>query len=92
MSTSYVKNHVPSAILPRHIDVWKFLESYIKANGYAPLVREIAAELKMHNARVHITLTELDAIGAISRVSKTPRGITVIRFPVLPEDLKIKSK
>jgi len=90
MSTSYVKNHIPSAILPRHIDVWKFLEAYIKINGYAPLVREIAAELHLHSSRVHITLTELDAIGAILRVSKSSRGITVVRFPVLPEELRIK--
>jgi hypothetical protein len=91
MEGTYVKKHIPLSILPRHIEVWKFIDSFIRANGYAPMIREIAESLKMHGPRVHITVNELVNIGSLARAERTKRGLSAVRFPVIPDNLKRES-
>lgn len=88
MNEDYVNKHIPLSIQPRHIEVWKFIDSFIRANNYAPLIREVADNLKMHGSRVQVTVNELVSIGAIERFDRIKRGMRCIRFPVIPENMK----
>lgn len=88
MEKTYVKNRIPLSILPRHIEVWKFIDSSTRANGYAPMIREIAEALKMDASRIHFTVNELVNIGSLERIERVKRGLRCVRFPVIPDDLK----
>lgn len=88
MTKGYVKEHIPLSIQPRHIDVWKFIESFTRANGFAPLIREIATAVKLNDSRVLGTVNELVNIGALERLPRIKRGLRCVQFPVIPEHMK----
>ena len=53
----------------------RYLTEYVKANGYAPSVREMGVYLGISPTSVHARLRKLEADGLIERVG--PRAIRI---------------
>ncbi len=69
-------------ILPKQKQkILAFLKSYIKENGYAPTLTEIAKEFNVSSlATVHEHIQFLEERGFIKRDSSAKRGITIVDF------------
>lgn len=68
-------------VLPIHLIVFNFIEAYIKVNGYAPTLNEVAAELGKTPQTILRIVNQLVGVGSLGRVPKARRGLTVIKSP-----------
>lgn len=57
--------------------VYDYIVDYIIKNGYAPSMREIAADLGIVASTVHVYLTQLEIDGKIYCRPGSPRAIRV---------------
>lgn len=64
----------------RQMELFKYLEGYIRANGYAPTIEEIGARFELSSpATVHKHLCNLEVKGLIRRVPNLSRAIELPR-------------
>lgn len=66
---------------PNHVRVWEYLHSSIKVNKYAPLIRDVAKELRLTTRTVSIIYKELEKMGAVKREARKKAGIKTLIHP-----------
>jgi len=73
---------------PRQLQVLRLIDNSIARRGYAPTLRELAAQLGVTSiASVHAKLVELEAQGFIRRRPRRARGIEMRRAVPGPRPL-----
>jgi len=63
--------------MTRRDEMLKAIRSFVKANGYPPTVRDLAAILGVGHSTAQRTLLELIADGSVERTSGVARGLRV---------------
>lgn len=81
MKKTYVKKEAPLHVLPRDVQVFTFLEAYIKIHGFAPTLSDIAKEFHTVRQSIIRTVARLEKMGCIHREAYSHRGITLIKSP-----------
>ena len=66
---------------PNAMTVYRFIETYMQANGFAPSVRNIADGCFMSRSNVIRYLDKLEAWGYITREPGQARSIALLRTP-----------
>lgn len=67
---------------PRQTAILRFIERYIKDNGYAPNIREIGKALSINStSAVNYSLNKLAEAGYLERSERVSRGLRVIQMP-----------
>lgn len=64
----------------RNLEIYKFIVSYIKENGYAPTYREIAKSVGLVVSRVITHIDRLEDEGCIEIKRGSPRAIKVVGY------------
>jgi repressor LexA len=71
----------------RQRQVLETIAGYIRAHGFSPSLRDIAAALAIRSAAtVSAHIEALERKGYIARVPSIPRTITIIRHPDAPAE------
>lgn len=66
---------------PNAMLVYRFIETYMQANGFAPSVRNIADGCYMSRGNVIRYLDKLEAWGYITREPGQARSIALVKAP-----------
>lgn len=80
MKKKYVKKETLH-LLPRDVQVFVFVEAYIKQHGFAPTLGDIAKEFHTVRQSIIRNIDRLEKIGCIHRDAHAHRGITLLKSP-----------
>jgi len=70
------------SIRPRDVQVFTFIEAYIKFHGFSPLLDEIAKEIGAPKQSIIRTINRLESLGCIKRTPRAQRSIIPIKSPI----------
>ena len=63
----------------RQIEVFLFIDQFLRANGFAPSIRDIASSFKMAASSALDHLRALEKKGFIRRLPHRPRCLEILR-------------